>query len=86
MSTTLVSRRLDVHETVHPLTLPPITAPLRELTVTRRLSVRVAIWLLARVPAPINHTARAHQLSLQDSRERREAAARTEHYLHFVRV
>ncbi|MGF3054029.1 hypothetical protein ACQUSY_08730 [Microbacterium sp. YY-03] len=86
MSTTLVSRRLDVHETAHLQALPTTTAPLRELTITRRVSVRVAIWLLAHVPAPINHTARAEQLRLREDRERRELVARTEHYLHLVRV
>lgn len=86
MSTTLVSRRLDVHETAHLQALPTTTAPLRELTFTRRASVRVAIWLLSHLPAPIDHTARAHQLRLRDDRERREAAARTDHYLRLLHV
>ena len=87
MSTTLVSRRLDVHETSHSQAMPaPPTTPLRELTLTRRISVRVAIWLLAHLPCPIDHTTRAHDLRLRAERERRELTACTEHNLRWMQV
>lgn len=86
MSTTLVSRRLDVHETAHAPALPTNTAPLRELSIARRLSVRAAIWLLAHMPAATDHTTRAQQLRVRTERDRRETAARTEHYLRLLQV
>lgn len=86
MSTTLVSRRRDVHEAAHLQAVPITTAPLRELSISRRLSVRVAIWLLSHVPVPIDHAARARQLQLRDDRERRETRALTDHYLRLLQV
>lgn len=86
MSTTFAPRRPDAQNITPLQALPPHTAPLRQLTIMHRISIRAAFWLLARMPARIGHSMHAQQLRNDTERERREADAATDHYLRLLRV